>query len=268
MRWPKPLLRANPNVSKKDFGHLLVVAGSAPMLGAACLVSLAAMRCGAGMVTCAISDDLNLTLQKKIDHAIMTLPYSRNSQIIAKLTRFNALAIGPGLGISLKNQRMILQVCKKFVGPIVIDADGLNNISTHVDFLKTLKSPIILTPHVGEMSRLTRLSIQYIEKNRQNVARDFAKKYNCIVVLKGPNIVIASRNKVIVNKVGNAAMAKAGMGDVLTGIIGALLAQGVSAFDAACFGVYWHSKSGQLACAKINKASLMPLDVIAALPLI
>jgi hydroxyethylthiazole kinase-like uncharacterized protein yjeF len=264
MRWPKPLLRAKPNVSKKDFGHVLVVAGSAPMLGAACLVSLAAMRAGAGLVTCAIPKDLNLTLQKKLSANVMTLPYKNLADIESQINRFTVLAIGPGLGVNKKTTTIVLALLKKFKGPIIIDADGLNIISKHLNGFKSSASKII-TPHAGEMARLSKLPTTYIEKNRKQVAIDFARQYNCVVVLKGNKTVVASSTHAYVNATGNAGMAKAGMGDVLTGMIAALLAQNVPALEAARVAVAWHGKIADYSVLRQPKFSLLATDLIEAI---
>ncbi len=263
MRLPKPLLRDKKNVSKKDFGHVLVVAGSASMLGAAVLTSLAAMRSGAGLVTCAISSVLNLTLQKKLSPVMMTLPYKSYSDIKKKFTYFNVIAIGPGLGRSIGTKKIIYTIITDFMGSLVIDADALNLVSLDPSILMKCKAIKILTPHCGEMSRLTGLKIFEIERNRKQVALDFAAKYNCIVVLKGYHTVVASADgKVYINRTGNAGMAKAGMGDVLTGVIAAILAQGVSPFEASKTAVFIHGKAGDLAAIKFSKVGMIAVDVI------
>ena len=263
MRSPKPLLRDEPHSSKKDFGHLLVFAGSSSMLGASCLVSLAAIRSGAGLVTCAIPKELNLTLQKKISPVIMTLPFEKYIHIKEKFSYFNSLAIGPGLGRIASIGKVVLNLILDYDHPMVIDADALNFIAVQPNVLQKVKSPKILTPHTGEMARLTGLSVSCVEKNRRQVALDFAVEYKCILILKGHHTIVADPlGGVYINRSGNAGMAKAGMGDVLTGMIGGLLAQGVPAIDASRYGVFWHGKIGDTLALKQNRSSFIATDMI------
>jgi hydroxyethylthiazole kinase-like uncharacterized protein yjeF len=279
MRWPKPLLRRNPHAHKNDFGHVLILAGSAPMIGAAALVGLAAMRSGAGLVTCAIPQSLNLTLQKKISSVIMTLPlpetrrqalaFAAYKALEPRMDKFNVIALGPGLGQEPSTQRLIRAVIGRLSKPLVIDADALNALAGHTDILLQNKSIKILTPHAGEMARLTGLSIAGIEKDRQSVALAFARRRKVFVVLKGHRTVIASPDgQVKINKTGNAGMAKAGSGDVLTGILAALLAQGIDPWKAVELGVYLHGKAGDLAAKTHNKAGMIATDIVANIPVV
>jgi len=258
MRWPTPLLRHDPNAHKHDFGHVLILAGSPSMLGAAALSALAAMRAGAGMVTCGVPAGLNLTLQKKLSPVIMTLALRSwdYKQLEKHLPKFDAVAIGPGMGRDAKTQTFIRAVIARCPKPLVIDADGLNALAGHTDILLKNKGVKILTPHAGEIARLTRLS-----------PVKFAKAYKSIVLLKGHRTLVASPDgKTYINRTGNAGMATAGSGDVLTGMIAALLAQGVDAFEAAKFGAYVHGKAGDLAAKKRTKAGLIATDLIEHMP--
>ena len=270
MRLPAPLSRRDPHACKNDFGHVLVVAGSPAMLGAAALTGLAAMRSGAGLVTIAVRRDLNLTLQKKISPVIMTLPLPCVGMLAAlKKTwnKFDAVAIGPGMGQDKSTQNFIrdfIAVCPK---PMVIDADALNALAKDPRPLRQNPMPKVLTPHPGEMARLTGKSVKAVEADRKGIALGFAKKYNCVVLLKGHRTVVASPDgKVYVNTTGNAGMATAGSGDVLTGMIAALLGQGVEAFEAARTGAYLHGKSGDLAAKIKSKAGMIACDIIDAIP--
>ncbi len=166
MRLPAPLLRKNPHVHKNNFGHCLILAGSPSMLGAACLTALSAMRAGAGLTTVGIPKHLNLTLQKKISSVVMTLPLpeTKEGTLSAKSfpniqkfsTKCQALAIGPGLTNSKDIQILSGKIIKEIQLPIVIDADGLNALSTNTNILKNHRQPIILTPHPGEIQCLCR----------------------------------------------------------------------------------------------------------------
>jgi len=279
MQLPAPLLRRNPKAHKNKFGHVLILAGSRAMLGAAALTGLSAMRAGAGLVTIAIPESLNLTLQKKISPVAMTLPLketksqsldlSAYNQIKKNLSRFQAIAIGPGLSGHSSTKKLILKIIGSVQQPIVIDADALNALPGHLEILKKTKTAKILTPHAGEMARLTGIHINKptTEENRQKAAQGFAKRYNCTLVLKGHRSVVASsKGRIYLNPTGNAGMATAGSGDVLTGILAALLGQGIEEFEAACFGVFLHGKAGDLAAKSVPKASLIATDIIDFIP--
>ena len=151
--------------------------------------------------------------------------------------------------------------------PLVIDADALNILAKHMDLLKKCKAPKVLTPHPGEMSRLTGLSKNFIEKNRRKVVKQFAKKFNCTLLLKGNKTVVASaQGRTYINSTGNAGMATAGSGDVLTGIIAAFLAQGLSVFESAKYGAYIHGKAGDLAAKEKTRLSMIATDIIEQIP--
>jgi NAD(P)H-hydrate epimerase len=273
MPLPAPLSRGNPRSSKKDFGHLLIIAGSPSMLGAAALSSLAAMRSGAGLVTAAVPRDLNLTLQKKISNCVMTKPLAQSrsgafslkayDQLKKIWDKFDAIAIGPGLGrqpATLQLARQVIIHCPK---PLVIDADALFALAGHTQILLKAKAARVLTPHSGEMSRLTNLRPKEIEASRLKTARDFARRYNCVLLLKGHRSVVASpQGKTYINHTGNVGMATAGSGDVLTGMITAFLGQGMGAFDAAKYGAYYHGKAGDLAARARGKLGMIAEDIV------
>ncbi len=284
MRLPAPLSRRDPNVCKNDFGHVLVVAGSPFLLGASALTALAAMRCGAGLVTVAIPHTLNLTLQKKICPVIMTLSLPQTKEqtfaavALASLkkiwNKFDAVAIGPGMGQNKSTQKFIrdfIAVCPK---PMVIDADALNALANRANRgqrpifkIKIGRCPPIITPHPGEMARLIGKSVKAVESDRKTIALNFARQNHCVVLLKGHRTIVASpEGKVYVNRTGNAGMATAGSGDVLTGMIAALLGQGMGPFEAAKTGAYLHGKAGDLAVKTIAQASLIAADLIECLP--
>ena len=279
MRWPKQLSRCDPNAHKNDFGHVLILAGSPVMLGAAALAALAAMRTGAGLVTCGIPTSLNLALQKKISPVIMTLPLPQTKTATFALPaykelqrhfhKFNAIVIGPGMGQSSQTQKFILTLIARCRTPLVIDADALNALAKDPRVLLKNKGVRILTPHPGEMARLTGCSRQTVEHNRSKIAAQFAKMHECIVVLKGHRTVIASpQGKVYINRTGNAGMATAGSGDVLTGVIAALLGQGIGPLESARLGAYLHGKAGDAAASSLAKAGMIAVDIIDHLPLV
>jgi NAD(P)H-hydrate epimerase len=266
MPLPAPLSRVDPRLSKKDFGHVLVIAGSAPMLGAAALCSLAAMRSGAGLVTAAVGKDLNSTLQKKISNVVMTKPLAQSKagtfsakafgQIKKIWDNFDAIAIGPGLGRDFgvgQLARKLIIHCPK---PLVVDADALFALAGHTPILLKAKAARVLTPHPGEMSRLTKQS-----------PGAFARQHHCVLLLKGHRTIVAGpKGQTYINQTGNVGMATAGSGDVLTGMIAALLGQGLKPFEAACWGAYLHGKAGDRAARRKSKAGMIASDIIDCIP--
>ena len=277
MRLPTLLLRRKPNVYKNQFGHVLILAGSKKMLGAGALTSLATIRSGAGLVTLGIPEGLNSAAQKKIANVIMTLPLKETRDQTLALSAFDqikdfysgysAIAIGPGLSENPNTQRFILKIIETSPLPLVIDADALNALCHNLNILTITSTPKILTPHPGEMSRLTEEKKETIEKNREDVASAFAKKYKCTLLLKGAKTIVASPGKkTYTNATGNAGMATAGSGDVLTGMITAFVAQGLSAFEAAKYGAHLHGKAGDLAAKNKTRLSMIASDIIEYIP--
>ncbi len=273
MPLPAPLSRANPRLSKRAFGHLLIIAGSPSMLGAAALSSLAAMRSGAGLVTAAVPCGLNLTLQQKISNVVMTLPLAQGKdgtfslkaydQLKKIWDQFDAVAIGPGLGRERGTQQLVRQIIIHCPKLLVIDADALFALAGHAEILLKTKGPRVLTPHSGEMSRLNGQSVKEIDSSRLEVAREFARRYNCVLLLKGHQTIVASaQGKSYLNRTGNVGMATAGSGDVLTGMITAFLGQGMSPFDAAKYGAYYHGWAGDLAARSRGKLGMIAQDII------
>ncbi|MCB9757696.1 MAG: NAD(P)H-hydrate dehydratase [Candidatus Omnitrophica bacterium] len=273
-----PLLRNKPHRHKNDFGHVLILAGSSSMLGAAALVGLAAMRCGAGLTTIGIPKSLNPSLQQKISPVIMTLPLPETKEgtlsktayatIMSKLKNVQVLALGPGLSGDPTTQNLILRIIANCPLPMVIDADALTALAQDISVLQKNTSPKILTPHPGEMARLTGYKKDFIENSRKKIAGDFARNYHCTLVLKGHQSIVASvKGELSVNSTGNVGMATAGSGDVLTGMIAAFLAQGLAAYDAARLGVYLHGLAGDLAAKEKTAISLIATDIIEKIPL-
>ena len=279
MRLPTLLSHRKKDSYKNDFGHLLILAGSRRMLGAAALTSLAAMRSGAGLVTVGVPASLNNVLQKKIAPVIMTLPLAETSKASLDAAAFreieqfpcDVLAMGPGLSTEPGTQRLVLRIVGNIQKPLVIDADGLNIVATNTDVLKKTKAIKILTPHPGEMARLTKLDKDFIQKNRIQVAHDFAHRFKVIVLLKGDRSVVASPDgKIYINTTGNPGMATAGSGDVLTGMLSAFLAQGLSknilGFELTKLACYFHGKAGDLVARDKTMMSMIAMDIIEKIP--
>ena len=265
-----------PDAHKGDFGHLLVVAASPGKTGAAAMCAEAAVRSGAGLVTVAVPASLNAILEVKITEA-MTLPIADGgSGYIASeawrdmdgaVKRATALAIGPGIATELGTKEFFFELIAKTKTPMVIDADGLNILATKPTALKKSGARTVLTPHPGEMARLLGISNAEVQADRIGAARMLAEKTGATVLLKGARTIVAAPDGVIaVNPTGNAGMASGGTGDVLTGIIGALLAQGLKPFDAACAGAWIHGRAGDIAALDIGEISLKAGDLIDALP--
>jgi len=278
MQWPTRLSRKTKNVHKYDFGHVLLLAGSRRFLGASALAGLASMRTGAGLTTIGIPSSLNAALHKKISSTIMTLPLAETSQqtlavkaftqLRTIISKIDVIAIGPGLSTHQSTAKLIKKIITHVDVPLVLDADALNILSSNVKILAKRKNETILTPHVGEMARLLKKKKETIGNESRETALNFAKKHKCTLLLKGPRSIVASLSgDIYVNKTGNSGMASAGSGDVLTGMIAALMAQGLSGFEAAKWGAYLHGLAGDIAAKDKTRTSLIATDIIDCIPL-
>ncbi|WP_139905353.1 NAD(P)H-hydrate dehydratase [Clostridium thermarum] len=228
---------------KGNYGRTLIIAGSEGFSGAAYLAAQAAVKTGSGLVTLCCSSAIQHILSSKLSEA-MTSPYEDRTRLFELVNISNAVAIGPGLGnneITLELLKLILENAKCTV---IIDADGLNILSKNMRLLKVTKAPVILTPHPGEMARLTGLSVAEINSHRSDIAKNFALEHNITVLLKGYQTIITNGYKLYVNPTGNSAIAGGGMGDCLTGIIASLVSQGLTPLEAAACGAYIHGYTG------------------------
>jgi NAD(P)H-hydrate epimerase len=260
----KLLARRKKGTHKGDYGRVLIVAGSSGMLGAAVLSSRGAIRVGAGLTYLAVPSEL-VNFANTLTPEVITLPFEKIGTL-----KPNALAIGPGLSIGNDKKKLVLGLLaahSSSLTAIILDADGLNNIAENSDIFSTMQFPLIITPHPGELSRLIKKGIDEIGANRVEMARSTAARFNCIVVLKGYKTVIADpTGKVYVNNSGNPGMAKGGMGDVLTGMIAGIAGQGVTAFDAAVMGVYYHGLAGDLAAKDEGEYGMIASDLLEKIP--
>ncbi|MHC4395333.1 MAG: NAD(P)H-hydrate dehydratase [Planctomycetota bacterium] len=272
---PKLKPRA-PEAHKGDFGRVAIVAGSLGMTGAAALAGRAALRAGAGLVRVATPKSI-LPIVASIEPSFTTIPLSEDNNgrispkaintILDIIEENDCLAFGPGVGLSGALKLVIETLIKQEQLRLVIDADGLNNLSRIKNWPAKNKANLILTPHPGEMKRLWKaLFREQPPPDRKKQAVKMANHSGTIVVLKGAGTVVTDGKKVYINKTGNPGMATAGSGDVLTGVITALAAQGMSNFDAAVLGVYIHGLAGDIAAEKIGQVSLITTDIIKALP--
>ena len=265
----------HPESHKGDFGHALVLAGARGKSGAAVLSASAALRTGTGLVTLAGPQGL-IPIFSSVLLEAMTAPQPEradgslrlNERLLSQsLHGKSALVFGPGIGVSAETKRMARWLLKNSQVPLLIDADGLNCVASQVAMLKTAQAPVILTPHPGEMSRLTALSTGDIQARRLEVARQFAARYSCYLVLKGARSIIAAPDgRAWINPTGNPGMASGGMGDVLAGIIGGLLAQGYAPDVACCLGVFLHGAAADTFARQHGQAGMLARDVIDNLP--
>ena len=271
------LLDPRPAQSHKgDYGHLFVLAGSPGKTGAASMVCSGAMRIGAGLVTLGIPAGLNPILEAKLTEAMTApLPDAGSGYLTADameriyqlLEGKTALALGPGISTDAPVQEVIVKLIPETTLPLVIDADGITALLSRLEILKQCKGSVILTPHPGEMARLAGITTQEVQTDRIGVAKSCAASYNAIVVLKGNRTVIATPDQeVYINPTGNPGMASGGTGDVLTGMIGGLLAQGLPPLEATKWGVYVHGLAGDMAAQAIGEIPLIASDIIDYLP--
>lgn len=276
MRYWSVICKRKSKSHKGHYGHVFVLAGSVGLTGAAYLTGQASLLSGSGLVTVGIPESLNPVMAKKLIE-VMTRPLKETkaqslsrrafSEIEKFSRRSDILAVGPGLSQNKETQALVRKVISSVDKPMVIDADGLNALAGHMDILRVKgqrsRDEIILTPHPGEMARLIGKSAAFVQKNRKKVAKDFVKKYNVTLVLKGHNTIVACpRKKIYVNKTGNPGMASGGVGDILTGVIASFLGQGLSGFAAAKFGVYVHGLAGDIAAKEKGQLSLTASDLL------
>jgi len=262
------------NEHKGDVGRVLVIAGSRGFTGAASLTSMASMRMGAGLTYLAIPESLNPILEAKVTEVI-TLPVAEvdgsiSEDAVDRLLdegKYDSIAIGPGLSRKESAVRAVSRLLEKYRGPLVIDADGVWALKGKLELLKGREVPPILTPHPGELGHLLDLTPDEINRRRMEVASEFAVKHGVVLVLKGAPTVIGTPGGFLwINTTGNPGLASGGTGDVLTGMIASLLAQGVPPVESAIAGVYLHGLAGDLAAADLSEYSLMAGDLLDYIP--
>ncbi len=266
----------SPEAHKGSTGHVLVIAGLMGKTGAAALSAMSAMRAGAGLVTLGIPESINSIIEPMMVEA-MTCPLpetmdhclgeSSFKKIQSLLTGKKAIAIGPGIGTNDSTQKLLLKIIAESNIPIIIDADGLNCLVGCIDIFKKIDSPVILTPHPGEMARLIDLTPGQVQKNRINCARNFAENFNVHIVLKGARTIIAHPDgQIFINSTGNPGMASGGMGDVLTGLISGFLAQNFTPESASHAGVYLHGAVADMLAETKGPFGYLASDVMNGIP--
>jgi len=272
-----PKLKPRPvDGHKGTFGRVYVVAGSIGMTGAAAMVGRAALRAGAGLVRVATAKSA-LPIVAAIEPSYTTAPLAEDSAgrisakainaILDAATENEVMAIGPGLGQS-PGLRSIVEVLLRQEGlRLIIDGDGLNNLSRLSGWPKKRRANMTLTPHPGEMRRLwAALFREDMPQDRQETAARMAATTGAVIALKGAGTVVTDGKRLYVNTTGNPGMATAGSGDVLTGTIAALMGQGLDNFDSTVLGVYTHGLAGDIAADKLGQISIIATDIIDALP--
>ncbi len=269
-----PLPLRPVDAHKGTFGHVLVVAGSRGMSGAAVLCGTAALRGGAGTVQIAVPESIqSVVAMGQICATTVGLPATRQGQLawsacellVSLLRGANVLAVGPGLGRGPSIQRIVRALLAKADRPVVLDADGLNALAPLTSDWRA-PCPMVLTPHPGEFARLVGAETTRVQEHRHDWAVAFAAHHHVVLVLKGYQTLVTDGQRLYVNRTGNAGMATGGSGDVLTGLIAALVGQGIPLFDAAQLGAYLHGLAGDLARDELGEASLMASDLLAHLP--
>lgn len=254
-----PRLPARPRDGHKGtFGTVLVVAGSDGMLGAAILAATAALRGGAGLVRVAVPRALQSFVAIAVPCAT-TLP-RRPASVREAVRAASAVVVGPGLGASAATRALVATILRNCAAPIVLDADALNVLAPLQQPL-VAKAPVVLTPHPGEAARLLGCTSQQVQADRRAALQQLGARSGAVVVLKGASTLVGDGARCFVNRTGNPGMATGGAGDVLAGLLGALLAQGMAPFAAACLAVHVHGRAGDLVAKRLGEAGLVAADL-------
>lgn len=289
---------------KGDYGHVFIVAGSRGKTGAALMAAKACLRSGVGLVTIGVPESLADIFQSRVtEEMTLILPDKGDGSLSGKASnkilnfvneKADVLAIGPGIGVSAENEKLMKTLIKNSAAPIVIDADGINSIKGNGEVFSRAKAPVILTPHPGEMARLLQntgykiqdsgikpplplftkggqggitVRIQDIEQDRINAAISFAKETGIHLVLKGvPTVIATPDGRAFINPTGNPGMATAGTGDVLTGMISGFLSQTMNSLHACILGVYMHGLAGDIAATEKGQQPMIATDIIDKIP--
>jgi NAD(P)H-hydrate epimerase len=261
--------------NKGNFGRVLVVAGSRGMSGAAVLCGSGALRGGAGLVRLAVPQEI-VPIVAASNPCYMTTPLPQDdegridgraeAQLLELAQTSAVVALGPGLGQAPALATLTAALVARVQAPLVLDADGLNNVREQIDLFRFRPAPLVLTPHPGEFARLLKTDVPTVQARRQELAQRFAAEHGVVLLLKGHGTVVTDGRRVYRNPTGNPGMATGGSGDVLTGLIAALLGQGLEPFAAAQLGAYLHGLAGDLARDEVGEVGLVATDLIDFLP--
>lgn len=259
-----------PDSHKGDYGRILLLCGSVGYTGAAALAAMGALRSGAGLVFLGVPESIYAIEAVKLTEAIVfPLPEKDGKlsaeaipQILERLPQMDAVLIGPGLGQSEDTFLVTKAVLQSAVCPVILDADGINVLAGHMDILRERHYPTILTPHAGEFARI----YGEIKPDRISCAAAFTREWDCILLLKGHETVIADGTECYVNHTGNPGMAVGGSGDVLAGMIAGLIGQGLEPLKAAACGAWLHGAAGDICAEEIGQYGMLPSDMLEVLP--
>lgn len=260
----------NPESHKGDYGRILLLCGSRGYTGAAALAAMGALRSGAGLVYLGVPESIySIEAVKLTEPIVFPLPDKNGmlsihaiEQIINLLPKMDAVLVGCGMGCSDDTFAVVQTVLSEYNGPVILDADGINVLAGHIDILRGRTGTTIITPHAVEFQRLGGIFAQ----DRLDAAKSIAIQSNAIVLLKGHNTVITDGNRYYVNPTGNPGMAVGGSGDVLAGIITALIGQGIEPLEAAACGAWLHGAAGDLCAEEIGQYGMLPSDMLEVLP--
>ena len=259
-----------PDAHKGCFGRILLLCGSHGYTGAAALAAMGALRCGGGLVYLGVPESIYaIEAVKLTEPVVFSLPETDGKlseqavpAIAEMLPNMDAVLLGPGMGQSSGTLAVLKTVLDHYTGPVVLDADGINLLAGHIDLLRGRTSPTILTPHEGEFHRIG----GQVQHDRIADAMAFANETNTVVLLKGHRTVITDGKECYVNPTGNPGMAVGGCGDVLAGMITALLGQGIAPLQAAACGAWLHGAAGDICEREIGQYGMLPTDMLQVLP--
>jgi NAD(P)H-hydrate epimerase len=271
-----PRLRPRAHDAHKGtFGNVLVIAGAAGMSGAAVLAGSAALRGGAGLERLAIPESIaGIVATSQTCYMTAAMPADEQGRLslsalpilLELAAKASAVVVGPGLGQTPEVAAVVRSLVADVQAPLVLDADALNVLGQRPALLQQRRQPFLLTPHPGEFARLLASDTQTVQANRGNLAVAFANDFGGVLVLKGAGTLVTDGRRIYTNTTGNPGMASGGTGDVLAGLLGALLAQRMDPFEAAVLGVYLHGLAGDLARDQVTEVSLIATDLLEFLP--
>lgn len=255
---------------KGDFGRILLLCGSRGYTGAAALAAMGALRTGAGLVYLAVPESIYaIEAAKLLEPIVLPMPDADGmlssaaiTQIAEVLPRMDAVLIGPGLGQSDETRQVVFWLLQNYSGPVIVDADGINVLHSHTDVLRGRNGVTVLTPHSGEFARIG----GSVSSAREQAAAELAKELGAIIVLKGHRTVITDGCSGYINTTGNPGMAVGGSGDILAGMITALIGQGIAPMEAAACAVWAHGAAGDICAREIGQYGMLPSDMLKVLP--
>lgn len=260
----------NPDSHKGNYGKVLLICGSRGYTGAAALAAMGALRSGAGLVYLAVPECIyDIEATKLLEPVVLPLSDCEGkischavNEIRTLMTGKDVVLIGPGLGQGEGVFAAVKTVLEEFSGPVILDADGINILSQHMDILRGRTNPTILTPHAGEFARVC----DGIIDNRVEAATKFAAEYGAILLLKGNQTVITDGLTLYLNKTGNPGMAVGGSGDMLAGMIASLIGQGIAPLAATACAAWLHGAAGDVCAEQLGQYGMLPTDMLLALP--